>query len=227
MQTSTRIFCLCLLVLCGSRLFAQASCWHADGTWVGTGTLQTDIMEFRGERWRLRYRSKTGASLKVSMYMPDGTFITNLISQRGLNNSQGGRSGSIDLPKMKKAYLMISGSEAWQVSLEQYVSEVDRWELLQLAKRAPLLDRFGIWSGEAGEDRIIELDVPSSHWRCTVQAFAPGRLRVEVFDETGSLCYRGVQLAAGSVNSWFHRKGHYTVKVSPMDTDWSFLVEMN
>ncbi|MBQ6471966.1 MAG: hypothetical protein IJJ33_08280 [Victivallales bacterium] len=227
MQTTTKIFCLCLLILCGEHLFAQASCWHQDGVWTGTGTFQTDILEFRGERWRLRYRSKTGASLRVSMHTPDGTFIANLISQSGLNNSQGGRSGSIDLPRMKKVYLMISGSEAWQVSLEQYVTEVDCWELMQLAKRSPALDKFGVWSGEAGMERVIELDVPSDHWRCTVKAFGQGRLRVEVFNEEGKLRYRSVQLDAGSVYSWFHRKGHYTLKVSPMDTDWSFLVEVN
>ena len=209
MQTSTKILCLFLLFLCCGRLQAEASCWHQNGIWEGTGTIQTDILEFRGERWRLRYRSKNGASLRVSMHTPDGSFITNLISQRGLNNSQGGRSGAIDLPRMKNAYLVISGSEAWQVSLEQYVSEVDSWELLQLAKR------------------IIEMDVPSNHWRCDIQAFGEGRLRVEVFDENGKLCYRGIQLNAGHVKSWFHRKGHYTLKVSPMDTDWSFLVEMN
>ncbi|MBR0459128.1 MAG: hypothetical protein IJJ26_07810 [Victivallales bacterium] len=226
-HTFPRTLCLLALLVFAAVASAQntPTRWFTCGSWTTDGTFQTPLLLCRGVRWRINYRCLRRDILKIEMYDENNVRLSTPLSLKDSDITQGTTSGSIELPKMKFVWFRIEGGRAWTMNFEQYVSEVDAWELMQASKNPVAMARGGIWSGNAGVEREFTMPVNAEHSRILVHAFQKGHLRIDITGPDGRLAYTGASLEPGTIEAWFHKSGTYQVRVSPMDTAWTLQLD--
>jgi len=214
-----------LLLSCVSLCWAEGYIWKKTLTCSAIGTINTPVFKLIGDKWRIRYSSKNQGPLLVHLYNEDGTFNRTLAK---FNLVQGPKTFSgINPFGEKEVFLQIIGNEAtpWVVELEQYVDEIQGWQIYRAQKQTHVLEKYGAWTGEAGEEVTIPLDIPAKHHRISYQAMEQGRLLVDVYGKDG---YRKVHcylFAAGTGHSWLHGDGNTVIKISSIGTPWLVSVE--
>ncbi len=179
------------------------------------GTQQTDKFWVSGAKWRVRYRPRGTGIFQVSVCDESGSFLDLAANQREPLRGVKGFKGR------GCRHLSISCSDVrWTVTVEQYLTVIEEWQLLQLMKQPPpSLYKLGTWTGDAVETEY-ELVVPSGSWQLTYANTGKGTLQLLVLDEEGAIVSSAPPKAGEHGQGWVHRSGKFVLRVKAVDTSW-------
>lgn len=221
---------LTAIVFCAMVLpvFGQASKWENVAQLKGSGIVQTVLIPMVGERWRIKYESKTRASLRIVMLDENGKVVSNVCrhsAQQTMWNETGRmRKG------LKMAALRIEGDiNGWTLAFDQYVDEIADWELYKWrqASAKPLddsMEKFGMWCG-GSEDMTTKVNITSVPCRIVVETFEPGRIIYEISGSDKQQAVADRRLQPGVSFSWIYVPGEYTIKCSSICASWTLALE--
>lgn len=218
-----------LLFLIALPLFCmgQAHIWHISKTISGCGTLQTDLIPIKGEKWKINYKSNGRIPFVVDMFDAKGVKIASLVKSNNKQPSQDSRTGTIT-SAMTNVFLRIQGSDnGWSMTFSLLVDDVDNWELSKNKKQIQQLAKYGMWTGEAGEIIKIPINLPSNHWKIKFVSFEQGRLKASVSDADGNSLINTYLFSPGESEAWIHQAGNFIIEAEAMATPWSIEIDFN
>ncbi len=218
-----------MMALAAGRLHAQAYKWEKTADFSGHGTAQTVLMPIVGERWRIKYESRTRAPLRIVMMDGSGAVVCH-VCRHGAQQTSWLESGHVR-GGVKSAALRIEGDmNGWSLVFEQYIDDIGGWELSKWRKNCDakwdsLLEKKGMWCGEGGDEMSCRVAVSSRPWRLVAATAEKGRLKFEVLDKDGKSILADHRLVPGSTTAWFYEAGEFTVRCSSTATPWSLSLE--
>ena len=168
-----------------------------------------------GIRWRLVHRHKGDGIFQVGVYDVGGKFLDMAADLREPV------AGSKVLPGRGRRYLAINGVDAeWTVTVEQYLSIIEEWQLTQEARKPPpALEKLGTWFGE-DTDADYEVEVPAGSWKIVHSNSGGGMLQVSVRDPKGYLMLAANTTDPGQSDSWIHQSGTFRMKIRAVRFSW-------
>ncbi len=223
---------LVLMVFVGlSAVYAQANKWEKTIEFSGYGTTQTRLIPMLGEKWRIKYTSKTRSGVIIDMLAPDGQLLSHVIHYQSLQ-SPFTESWSIT-PGMEWVAFRIEGDiNGWTVTIEQYIDEVASWQLFKWrrddeANTQKKLVRYAMWVGEASEETTQKVTIQAKRWRILAKSLQTGRLKYEVLNADGIRIVSNFRLDAGTSESWVYTQGEFTVSCSSIGTPWDLIIDVD
>jgi hypothetical protein len=202
--------------------------WMPCGQWNACGILQTDILSLRGEKCRFKLNVRGDKAFQAILYSAENRRVQTLARlSDGFPHGKSTVSAQLP-PRIKRGFLRFEGAKfSWDAVFEQYLADVDRWELLQEAKKTEEYLPFGNWCGEEPTEKEVRISIPSTHWKITAKTAEGGRLRVELTTPDGVCLYRDNLFSQNTERvSWGHQKGDFILKISA-EGPWSVAIEMN
>ncbi len=203
-------------VLSGMVLRAGDRRWIKTGEWSGTGTCQTRVFRIYGSKWRVRHRHQGNGLFQIGVYNAGGELLDMAANLRQPISGVHTLSGRGD------RYLAINGIDAtWQVTVEQYLSILDEWQLREAAKKPePALRKIAVWFGE-DTDADYTVTLPTSGSCKIVHTNSGGGvLQVMVRNRAGLVALAANSSDPGVKESWIHGSGDFTVHVTAIKTHW-------
>ena len=219
MRRKLRFLLLFGTVLAGfvPALRAQEARWVITHSWEGQGTRQTRMFPINGTRWKIRHKHTGRGLFQISVYDEEGNLL-----DLAANLSEP-IAGVTTLPGRGKRYLAISGiNTEWEVTVEQYLSVIEEWQLTQVMQKPdPPLRKLATWFG-GDADVEYELAVSEGSWKIVHSNTGGGVFQVIVRGEDQE---RFVALAANTSEpeeseSWVHRNGAFHLRIKAENTEW-------
>lgn len=214
-----------LLSFCCCTLRAQRPRWVETESWSGNGALQTESFWIYGEKWRVGYRPRGRGSFHISAYDLNGEFLETVTDQ-AVNPLRGRRT----LEGRGERHLGITGmGTSWNVTVQQYLSVIEEWQLLQLRKQPPgVLEKVGDWTGE-DTDEEHPLAISGGSWLISFSNEGEGVLQVSLERDVGDEQVAESILAVhteepGVGSSWIHKSGTFRMRINAVDTKWALSV---
>jgi len=208
------------IVLCcilgGVVLRAGDRRWVKTGEWSGTGTCQTRIFRIYGSKWRVRHRHQGNGLFQIGVYDAGGGLLDMAANLRQPV------SGVHTLTGRGDRYLAINGIEtSWEVTVEQYLSILEEWQLREAAKQPkPTLRKIAVWFGEDTDaDYAVTLPVTGS-WKIVHSNTGAGMLQIMVRNRAGLVALAANSSDPGERTSWIHGSGDFTVHITAVKTHW-------
>jgi hypothetical protein len=196
---------------------AQEPRWVQTHCWSGVGSCQTQLFWANGSKWRIVYEPQGKKLFTIRLFNRAGELLHRVA------NPVFPHSGSAAVSGKGEYFLEITALDEtrWTVSIEQYLSVIEEWQLLQIMRQPqPQFSKLGTWTGEAVEAQHT-LTVPQPRWKLVYAHSGVGTLRFVVRDE------RGEEVAAGCADQqtqkgvcWVHRSGKFVMDLKAVDTSW-------
>jgi len=199
--------------------YGQKPRWLTTHSWKGTGTAATEIFWVNTNRWRIRYAPHGRGIFHVALYNVKGELVDVVADLErpvsGLRTQTG----------KGQCYLTVTAIDTrWEISVEQYLSVIEEWQLLQRMKQPPVeLAKLAEWTGGTG-DAEYELTVPAGSWKVVHTNKGNGLLQVKVQNDEGLVSLAANNSSTGEGESWVHAAGTFTVSVVAVDTTWKVVV---
>lgn len=188
----------------------QDARWVKTHSWSGYGTKQTEMFWVAGSRWRLRYYPSGEGLFQIAVYDEANELLDFATDQ----NRPFPLRGFASLKGSGRRYLGITGiNTSWRVVVEQYVTRIEEWHLLQLlGQPSEPLVKIGTWTGEEGSAKYT-FRIPEGSWQIVCTQSDPGLLQVEVTDTEGFVALAANGTLPGESVSWVHKAGTFTIRV--------------
>ena len=228
MKTSNSIkISLLFAIMAFATLSANAYDWKKTLTLQGRGTRQSCVFPLVGEKWRINFTPKSKGNVKVELLDENGNAFATLLNLRNLDISK--TSVGQIIHERQNVALRVEGSiNGWSCSLEQYVDAGQGWELYKWNKdydNGGKLERFAMWTGEAGDEVEIPVNVEAKTWRVFFETFESGKVKVELVDSQGRCHLLNYHLLKGTSDGWVFSPGEYTLKVTSIGSTWAVSFE--
>ena len=218
---------LAILFVTAFTLSAAGVKWMETNRWIGNGTIETPAFELRGDEWKLAYTSKSQevAQLELIDLETGNPLAIVRKSAAGANHSVTMKDNTKGVLK-RKVYFRISGSKAgWQTSLNEYVGQIDAYELSR-PKKEPKLSKYGIWCGDGGESLTIPITIPAKEWRITVKTDAPGTVSLKCTGAEEKVLADTFVFKPSKTSTWIHTDAGVTITLSAAEnTPWTLTIE--
>ena len=223
---------LVLMVFVGlAAIYAQANKWEKTVEFSGYGTTQTRLMPMLGEKWRIKYTSKTRSGVIIDMLAPDGQILSHVLHYQSMQSPYT-ESWNIT-PGMEWVAFRIEGDiNGWTVTIEQYIDEIAGWQLFKWrrddeANTQKKLVRHAMWVGDASEETSQKVTIQAKRWRILAKSHQTGRLKYEVLNGDGVRIVSNYRLEAGTSESWIYTQGEFTVSCSSIGTPWDLIIDID
>ena len=223
---------LVLMVFVGlAAIYAQANKWEKTVEFSGYGTTQTRLMPMLGEKWRIKYTSKTRSGVIIDMLAPDGQILSHVLHYQSMQSPYT-ESWNIT-PGMEWVAFRIEGDiNGWTVTIEQYIDEIAGWQLFKWrrddeAHTQKKLVRHAMWVGDASEETSQKVTIQAKRWRILAKSHQTGRLKYEVLNADGTRIISNYRLEAGTSESWVYTQGEFTVSCSSIGTPWDLIIDVD
>ena len=203
------------IAMFGTVASAQAPRWVEANTWKGFGTRQTETFFVNGESWVIKHKHNGNGIFQISLYDDKGKLLDVPV------NLSSSIPGIAYLKGRGARFLQISAESDWEVTVDQFVTKVEEWNLVQAARSYPRPEKKqAVWTGEAGTE-TFSFTTPKGNWKVIATAESGGNLRVQVKDSGGLIeCDLRNNQEAGSSESWGHKAGTFSLTVTAQNTAW-------
>ena len=203
------------LTMVGSTALAQAPRWVEANSWKGLGTRQTEIFFVNAEQWVIKHKHNGNGLFQISLYDEKGKLLDVPV------NLSSSIPGIAYLKGRGARYLRISAEADWEVTIDQFVTKVEEWNLVQIARSYPRPEKKqAVWTGESGSE-TFSFTISKGNWKIVATAESGGNLSVQVKDSGGLLeCDLRNNREAGSCDSFGHKIGTFSLTVKAQDTAW-------
>ncbi len=196
---------------------AGAKRWVTTHSWSGRGTRCTELFLVNADRAQIRYRPGGAGPFRLALLDENGDLLRNLTDQKPSNLLRGKKR----VPRRGWAYLRIAAPGTdWTVELDQQVSIIEEWHLLQLAKQKPKgWVKLGTWTGGEGE-QIYDITLPTAPWRAVCTVAGEESADVGIFDADGLPWFFAVVDSERDMSTWVHKSGTFSLAVRAGNTSW-------
>jgi hypothetical protein len=177
--------------------------------------MQTEVFPVTGSAWKVIYTHDGPGRFEISVHDAQGNLI-----RRTINSSEPIK-GVSNLKGPGNFYLLISGHvPSWKVTVKQYVSTIEEWNLRQLGQqRTPVLRKLGTWNGE-DTDSTYQFTVPEGSWRIVYGNSGGGVFELGVNDGEGNSVLTAAVTEPGESAAWVHKAGPFSLHVKATGTAW-------
>lgn len=212
-----------VLLVWSCDAFAQRPRWVETHRWEGRGTRTTPLAHINGTKWRVRYRIADGKPLDLAVYRKDGRQLDRPVEP--LRHPHGWLQFG---PEKGYVYLHLAGGEAaWRVSVEQYLTTIEEWDLIQEFEAGmPPLRKYGIWFGNQ-TGAAYDIELPPTRWRLRARNRGTGPLQLRITDLAAPKqpVLTQVVAAEGTYETWVHRGGHFKLETNGAQAEWELAVD--
>lgn len=206
-----------VLVFCVVRADAQESRWVETNVFYGVGSACSAPFWVNGSQARIRYIPRGTGEFGIDLVDPETGDPVAILTRQARRSPL---RGSKKLPQTGRFMLKVSGpGTRWEIRVEQYLSLIDEWHLVQLFKQQPPWLRLGTWTGEPGE-HSYELSVPTQPWQVVCHNRNKTVLEVGITDGDGQVWFTANIPPQGEAAGYVPRGGSFTMGVRTEESDW-------
>lgn len=181
--------------------------------------MQTEMFFVNASRWRVWYLpgQDDGTMLQVAAYDGEGALLDMITNQTNTPLLQGMRTRT----DRGYRYLAVNSMDTdWTVIVQQHLSAIDEWHLIQLMKQETKdLVKLGTWTGEAA-DETYTFHVPRGSWKLAHSHTGDGLLQIVIANDEHHVALAANADKPGNSQSWIHRNGTFRMEIKATDVQW-------
>jgi hypothetical protein len=200
---------------------ADGGRWVKTVVWTGTGTRQTALFRVAPGEWAIRH-SHTGTGLfQVMLYDDRGTLLGVPVN---MDRPLPGRVRAAEGAGVR--YFSVTSDGEWTLSVEQKLTAVEEWELVQANRREAqtklLLKRTELAGGPGTVTHDYKL--PPGRWKILCTNLSGGRLEIQAKDgEKERLVLAAASAKVETMEGWMYGGGKLSVTLRAEDkASWKF-----